>query len=60
MPPATIIHELFSMYGARYFCPILNKLGVSQRILKGAPNIKFPVNPSGGSRADSCGQIGWT
>jgi hypothetical protein len=45
------------MYGAQYFCPILTKFGVSQRILIGVPNIKFPVNPSGGSRADTYGRM---
>jgi hypothetical protein len=60
MSPEAIIHAWFSVYCARYFCPILTKFGVSQRILIGAPNIKFPANPSGGSRADSCGQIGRT
>jgi len=45
------------MYGAHIFAHFLKNFRVSQRILIGVPNIKFPVNPSGGSRADTHGRM---
>ena len=35
---------------------ILTEFGITQHILKKFPNIKFDLNPSMGSRVDTCGQ----
>ena len=40
----------------RYFCPILNEIGICWQILARVPNTKFHETPSYGSRALTCGQ----
>ena len=43
----------FFMYGARWFCPILNQTAVSRQIFLTVSNMKFYKNSSTWSRADS-------
>jgi hypothetical protein len=53
MSPATITQAVFHV-GYSIFLPDFNQIwGFSTQ----DPNIKFPVNPSGGSRADTCGRM---
>ena len=40
----------------RYLCPILSKFEILSREFSRGSNIKFYVNSSSGSRADTCGR----
>jgi hypothetical protein len=42
--------------GLHVKCPILTKCEISRRIFVKMASIKFHVNASNGSRADTCGQ----
>jgi len=44
------------MWHTRYSCQILTKLEFSRQIFETPSNIKFPGNPSSGSRVVACGQ----
>jgi hypothetical protein len=48
--------KMVLMYSARYFLSIVTKFGISRQIFMKIPNTKFHINPSSGSRADTCGQ----